>query len=425
MYSNDVEVFNFRPGRFLTEGNIKSDEWKLIDNIYKSFGKKNKFIFISEFLKKKKKIVKIFNSQNPIITKKQPKYNIIRWALSGRDNVFINTLCYKIYNHFKINKISNKNYWKKLCYFWSSDFRTHITEKRWNIYNKEIKLFVKKLKNKKKTRKITFFNFKKNNNYKITQTENLVNVINDNLLVKFNKQKGLTIESYSDFRVSSLPLIGKIEKGYFNQIENDVDYFSGFFQMFDRQENKKITDLSPLKDNLNIIKNDYLILKTQNKFNKFLQKKIFIFDFEKNRFGIKNYFSYLPIGSLRLNYFTLNPENYDFSKLYFETHNGGKQLEKFYINKNEINYGEAVSPICSATSGLGMTEGEIIIGDKSKKIKIYNKNYQASLIGMIYFKKIFKKNLFRFYFSGMEYDDTSKNKSHNNLNTFTWYKFTN
>ena len=97
LYSNDAEVFNYRPGRFNTEAKLDNvDEGSIISNLYKSLDrKKNSFLFPSQIVEKSKisKKIIITNAKHPIVTKKQAKYNIMRWSLSGRNNLYINTLC--------------------------------------------------------------------------------------------------------------------------------------------------------------------------------------------------------------------------------------------------------------------------------------------------------------------------------------------
>ena len=99
-------------------------------------------LFFSDILnlKRKFKPIQIFSSKCPIITKKQAKYNIIRWSLTGTDNLYINTLCYKIFKFLKDKKIRDKKKWEKLCFFWSSDFRTHITKKDGKITLRTLKI---------------------------------------------------------------------------------------------------------------------------------------------------------------------------------------------------------------------------------------------------------------------------------------------
>lgn len=432
IYSNDVEIFNFRPGRFLTESKIHdTEEWYRIEKIFKKITKNNSFIFLSELLKKnrKNKLISIFNSKNPIVTKKQPKYNIIRWSLAGRDSLYINTLCFRIFNYLNSKKIKNKNIWKKLCFFWSSDFRTHITNKKWNLFLKEIHSFSRNSKIKKFL-KIENKKFEKcssidRNKIKILKQKNFLSIQTNNIEINLNIKKGLTIESYTDHKIADIPIIGKIEKGFFNQIDRDVDFFSGFFLLYDRVNNKKITDLSQNAEKFIISSKDNFIIRNKFKFGKIIHEKNFIFDFQKRRFAIKNIFKNFPIGFLRFNYITLNPNNFNHEKLFYETNNGGYNLEKFDIKKMQFDHGEHVSSLCSATTGLGSTNGIVIIGDDKKRIRITNDNTKSALIPMIKNEKISKKNLFRFYQSAMEYDDTSKPNIKKNFETITWFKFLN
>ena len=91
----------------------------------------------------------------------------------------------------------------------------------------------------------------------------------------------------------------------------------------------------------------------------------------------------------------------------------------------DFDHGEHVSTLCSASTGLGTTDGTLIIGDNKKTIKIKNENEHSNLVSMIKNKKIFKKNLFRFYQSGMEYDDTSKSTRKKKIESLTWFNFSN
>ena len=85
IYSNDVEIFDFRPGRFQLEPKIsKYSEWVKICNLYKELAQKSwcEFIFPSKVLeglkaKKAGNELILDSIQNPIVVKKQNKYNHI------------------------------------------------------------------------------------------------------------------------------------------------------------------------------------------------------------------------------------------------------------------------------------------------------------------------------------------------------------
>ena len=70
--------------------------------------------------------------------KKQKKYNLARWSVTGRDDANLNSSCYRIYN--KLTKASNNNYddWLDLLFLWSSDHRTHLTSLKWKNIKKVI-----------------------------------------------------------------------------------------------------------------------------------------------------------------------------------------------------------------------------------------------------------------------------------------------
>ena len=154
IYANDAEIFNFRPGRFREEPELKEfNEWRRISNLTKKLQDKLKIEFIrldsliaKKNYRKKSKIKRINSISMPVPVKKQPKYNITRWAVTGRDDFFLNTSCHKIYNYFEQNKIKKIDKWRELLNFWSSDFRTHIEEKRWKKIRKDMNLFLSKNK---------------------------------------------------------------------------------------------------------------------------------------------------------------------------------------------------------------------------------------------------------------------------------------
>ncbi|MFA5822203.1 MAG: hypothetical protein WC853_03920 [Thermodesulfovibrionales bacterium] len=153
LYGNDAEIFDFRPGRFKTEPELKSiHEWAKIRDIYHLLRNNTNFelIFPSEVLKSSDTHhgyvpLSLESAVQPIPVKKQPKYNITRWAVTGSNNLFINTKCYEIYQ--RVLRLSKQDDFskdkllelqKELCYLWSSDFRTHITQDRWDSFLKKI-----------------------------------------------------------------------------------------------------------------------------------------------------------------------------------------------------------------------------------------------------------------------------------------------
>jgi hypothetical protein len=90
-YGSDAEVFDFRPGRYTTEANVSTaGEWDKLEKflINAAKNKNFNFIFPSEVLMTTSASafnkISLESPEQPIPVKKQEKYNLTRWALTGR-----------------------------------------------------------------------------------------------------------------------------------------------------------------------------------------------------------------------------------------------------------------------------------------------------------------------------------------------------
>ena len=424
IYASDLEAINYRPKRYKNESIVINDEWNRVRKLLSNLKEKS-FLFIkpSDILNLKKnsksfKKISFSNPAFPCITKKQKKYNLLRWAVTGRNDNKINTLCWKIFNFLNVKKIKNISHWKRLCYFWSSDFRTHITKKRWDKYNRQLIQYFKKTHLRPEKIK-----YPKNLSKKVSYhlNKNKIFIKNKNLELILNINRGCSIEKFYDYRISKNYLFGFVPHGYFDDIGKSADFYSGH-QLVEPLGKHKITDLKNKKIKIKKWQNG-LIVESIFKDKIGIFKKEILFDHLNNRIGIKNYLKLSKNldGSIRLSHVTLNPEIFK-NKLFYATHNGGNKIEKFILNKNKFDHGKSVSHLISANQALGLTENNIYLGDKSKKVCIsIDRNFDTQ-VGMISFEKIAKKNFFRLYFSVKEHDDTTKHTKNFKIETLNWIK---
>jgi len=427
LYASDLEVINFRTKRFKTETKIIYDEWLRFEILIKKLVDKNfHFINPTEVLKIRNKrfgskFVDLTNPEFPCITKKQSKYNILRWAVTGRDDNKINTICWKIFNKFKLKKEKKLVSWKKLCFLWSSDFRTHITSKRWKKYLLKLNDLKKKNLPSKKNFLQSCYSTNKKNIIFINNSRNSINIKGNNIEIMLNKNKGCVIDKFYDHRVSKEFIFGYVPHGYFKDIVYGVDFYSGHL-VIEPLGQFKITDLH--KPDIKVKKlNNIVIIECVFKIDKGKIFKKIIFDNYNNRIGIyykirlkKNIY-----GSVRLNHITLNPKIYK-KNLYFETNNGGKELEKFLIKKKDFDHGRAISHLISANQAVGATENILYLGDKTKSLKITIDRDFDNQIGMLSYKKIYNQSFFRACFSVKEHDDTTKENKNFESETLIWIK---
>ncbi len=397
IYGSDAEIFDFRLKRFENESKISnkiSSEWQKIYEVLNEFKKKkfhflnlnklNKINFKSKF---KKNLIDITSLKNNLPTKKQKKYNPLRWYVGGQDNYAINTACWRIY----LNNKKNNSVLKKLCYFWSSDFRTHIEKKRWKKFFSQIKKEEKKLVKKNYVNEIISnkFNFRRNNNY-LLDDKNSIYYNDSKFFFKFDKERGLTLSSFGLIKKKlDYPYITKYNQGYYHNDRLNADFYSGHNVV--ENSNVKFSDLDQRGEIKIIKKNNFIILS-----NKFYKKdlinieKKWYFDTQKKVMYLHNKIrtSAEIFLTMRCNYFNLNDKIFDFNKLKISTKNGGTDKEIFTLrNSDGFYHDEPLSSKFTSQNCFGNTDGNINFSDDKNQINFQIFNEVGIAAPMLNFQK--------------------------------------
>jgi hypothetical protein len=410
LYLNDVEIFDYRPGRYHTETIVADSEWDRIKDLYAHLKRQKwcNLIFPSEVLNSQKigNIIKLESAAHPIPVKKQEKYNINRWALTGRNDLEINTKCYKVYQGLMSSKQAKLNDWKELCYLWSSDFRTHITDKRWAEYNMRLNYAVSQCLIDSESVKIAS---SIENRVELIEDSKRITINTQNYRLVLNKQKGLSVHELVIKKNGSQPLIGTIGHGFYEDIAMGADFYTGH-AVIERMAEHKITDLH--KSELEITDRDSII-----KIRSEVVQEGYVF---------RNQISAYPEGILfkktikisekgktviRPFCFTFIPDSWDKGSLFVESHNGGKEAERFYLTGQNLTHGHIYSTLISSRHGFGNTEGKFIVGDKNKNISFQCDMTQAALIASIVYIEMNDNYFFRIQYSASELDETRQNQN--------------
>ena len=119
----------------------------------------------------------------------------------------------------------------------------------------------------------------------------------------------------------------------------------------------------------------------------------------------------VPIGALRMGHFTLNPEAFDRSRLYYRTHQGGQQQEAFHLRGTQMDHTAPVSFGVSACHAIGMTAGSVEFGDGTNKLRLEVEKEQAALVGMIIYRETDDGFFCRLALSAQEVDETRKDQT--------------
>jgi len=419
LYGNDVEVFDFRPNRYETEAVLQYGEWERIETLLKTLLADSRYQFIRprDVLDLMQapgagNRVHLESPEQPIPVKKQGKYNITRWAVTGRDDLGVNTACWRICEALKAASADDDN-WCELCYLWSSDFRTHITEKRWKLYiqrlaNFERKCFNEPAETEENSASDSGITGKRqeHKDARVEREGRYLTIETDLLKVRLNAFRGLAIDALWFKNVSDKPLCGTLPHGYYDDIQMGADFYTGHLIM-EAPGRPKLTDLSRVDP---LVETDRETMRVKCSIMTALGpiKKQIRLHMARCALEIKYYLEWdkMPTSSLRLGHITVNPETFDMESLYCSTHNGGVNPETFHFQGTDIDHGGAVSSLISAKQGLGMTEGYITIGDATKRFKIITPKNSAALIGFISFKSLRQNYFLRSTLSAFEIDET-------------------
>jgi len=438
LYLNDVEIFDYRPGRYHTEPKLgKVSEWDRIIDLYKKLSDEKwvSFILPSQILDMPKNEkcfheIKLESPEQPIPVKKQEKYNINRWALTGKDDLGINTKCYQIYERLKCKNNENQSDWKELCYLWSSDFRTHITEKRWEKYQKRLKTandnaIAEKINlssSKALPLSIPFYKY----GVKCSEDENTIVIENERIRLVLDKSRGMSISRCILKDLSDKSLFGTLGHGYFDDISFAEDYYSGN-AVIERLGQHIITDLDEVLPKV-FLNESGLVFRSRQQTETYwgnvrTQQKIsFVSNLVLEEKGIRFYKTilfqddiwwraFLGMAVIRPFSITFNPEAWDLRTLYYKTHNGGNYYEIFHLDGKGFNQGNIYSTLISSMHGLGTTDGVIVIGDKDKSITLKCNMAKLAIIPSVVFNSQDNKYFFRVQYSAREVDETVSKKN--------------
>ena len=414
LYGNDVEIFDYRPGRYMTEAKIHDEgEWERIDRLYAAlqhepdmhFIKTSEVMDLTDVQGASQKL-QLTSAAQPIPVKKQDKYNIVRWAVTGRDDLGINTRCWRLCEALKCSSSSTEKDWKELCYLWSSDFRTHITEKRWETYLSRLRAFEEKFRTDPLTNSLPESSgMRQWNSY--SRIGRYLKIDGKNLSLRLNCKKGLALDSFIDRTVSESTLFGTLHHGYFDDIGWGADYYSGHL-VFESPGAHKVTDLVSVEPEIQETDRELEIsCVIQTPLGPI--EKTWLIDDERRKLTLRYKIDWKEpvIGSLRLGYLTLIPGELNDKQLRYSACNGGREPETFHL-KSTVNHSKALSFLLSAAQAIGLTTGHLEISDDKHQVQLSIKKDQKALIGMVMHQLVEDKPFTRCFLSALEHDDTSR-----------------
>ena len=360
LYGNDAEVLDFRPGRYGTEVAVHPDgEWRRIDRLLAALARDERVRFVrpGEVLDLLAEpgagnVLRLESAEQPVPVKKQGKYNVTRWAVTGRDDLAINTACWRIASALERRGDAGDDDWRELCTLWSSDYRTHITARRWAAYRTRLAAAERRLAAGGGSRPApspaptaaapT-----------VSREGNVVAIDTGGVRLRLSTRRGLAVESLAFPAVSEQPLCGTLRHGFFDDIAWGADFFTGHL-VLESAGRPKLTDLEPVEPAIEH-DGDAGEVRIAGRVATPLGavEKTVAVSLAEARVTItfRLLWERIPAGALRLGHVTLLPAAFDEATLHYATCNGGRDTERFPLAGRTVDHGAAVSFLVSASHG--------------------------------------------------------------------------
>ncbi|MBW8708414.1 MAG: hypothetical protein JF627_03985 [Alphaproteobacteria bacterium] len=403
LYASDAEIFGFRPGRYRTEeSNQGGTEWTRLHAAFEALNALPgvRLVSPSDALEQAAVTapIRLETAAYPIPVKKQRKYNVTRWAVSGRDDIAINAACQRIYQALKRTNAPDDD-WRELCRLWASDFRTHITQARWEGYCRDLSAMEARLG----TRPAAALPAPAGE----TVTDRHIEIETPSLRVRLDRRRGLAIQR-AGFAPDFTPLIGGIPHGHFDDIALQADWYTGDC-VFEAPGEPKVTDLDWATTHIARAPDGSVTVHgaIATPLGPILKVMTFHADIPRIDFDLEFQWQAWGRGALRLGHITLRGEAFDEQSLAFTTTNGGA-AERFALAGQTVEHGAPVSFLVSAACALGMTEGWLELADARRKVRIEVDRAVAPLVGLINHRSTGGKLFCQLLLSALELDDTRK-----------------
>jgi hypothetical protein len=413
VYSNDAECFDFRPGRFATEAVVTHGEWNTLAAAFEVLRRRGvRLAFPSDALRSAAganagHLLSLEAPNNPVPVKKQPKYNLTRWAASGCDDLWANAQCHKA-AHRMIEAGAPEEDWRTLCRLWSSDFRTHITERRWAAFVEELTAFVARVAPDVIPAGLAKPPTADGTPPHIEREGRVILIETARLRVALDVRRGLAISAIG--RPNERALAGFLPHGSFDDVALSADWYTGN-AVFEGPGEPKVTDLEPCTPQITVEPATGAVVVSAMIATPLgpIEKTLRIPSGEA-RVETESVFHWpgWGKGSLRLAHVTLLPGAFDFAALSFATHNGGLMPERFPLQNSHVDLGAPVSFLVSCRSGLGMTEGWLELTDGAYAIRLEADLGEAATVGLLEHKTIHGQVFCRMMLSALEMDETRR-----------------
>ncbi len=401
LYASDAEVFGHRPGRFRGEPALEDGpgEWARLERLLCRLRGHGLAFTTPERLRRDarfapEQVLTLATAADPVPVKKQPKYNVTRWALTGHDDVGLNSRCFARARRLEREGGAPED-WRGLCRLWASDLRTHLTEARWKALAEPPaeRLPVPEDPPERALRRAA-----------VERSAGRLRVETDDVEVELDLRRGLALRSVRFKSIGEGPLVGTLPHGYFDDIDWAADFDSGN-TVLEMPAAARVTDLERVEPEVDRRPDRIEVRAEVPTRLGGLTKRVTVFAdrlalaYDLSRWGRR------PLGSLRTGILTLRPEGFG-PELAVTCASGGAP-ERHPVT-GDCDHGRSVSALISACAAFGASDGRLMVDDGRIALEVSWPMHETAALPLLTYRRIAGKRFVRIAFSLAEIDETHR-----------------
>ncbi len=226
---------------------------------------------------------------------------------------------------------------------------------------------------------------------------------------RFLTHRGGALDELRFPSIAAQPLIGTIPHGTFDDVAYAPDFYSAHaVAVTDRGE--KIADLRPVSRGRQLWAGPLrtvICFETDTPIGRW--RKTYRLYNDRPRLDViqEVHLREVRLQSLRVATFSCLPDAFDRGTLGFATVNGGETVEHFALERGiRVDHPLPASPLVSARSCLGASEGWVSVGDANRGVAVICDRARAAAVPMLEFSDVDERFLLRLHYTAVETDDT-------------------
>lgn len=403
LYAGDAEVLGFRPGRYAAEPPLVADEWRLLEELLRelcdegvSFATPGETLALEAFAPRR--TLRLSCAADPVPVKKQPKYNVTRWGLSGRDDLGLNARCHARTRALEAGGGTPEE-WRALCRAWSSDLRTHITERRWSALGPDPLAGWESA-----PRAAAPGDAGEPLSAEIEDDGRFLRIATPGVALVLDRRRGLAIESLAFPALAPEPLVGTLRQGFFDDIDWAADFYSGH-TVLEVPAARRVTDLERCEPRVTreaeCVAVEALVPSALGP----LAKRVRVSEHKVVLEVGLSAWGRRPRATLRAAFVTLAPQGWRRHPRLFVRAASGGAPERMPL-AGDFDHGAAVSALVSARTAFGATDGRLALDDGELELRLAFAPERAPALPLLTHRTIAGRRFCRVAFSMGEIDET-------------------